>query len=125
MAVNVGNPHIVFFVDAINEQRLAELGPRIEKDAAFPERVNVNIASIQGDVVTLRTWERGAGLTLACGTGACATAIAAIVQKRATSPVRIAMKGGELIIAWAPGEPVRMRGTATYVYQGSLVEDFE
>jgi diaminopimelate epimerase len=115
----------VFFVDAINEQRLAELGPRIEKDAAFPERVNVNIASIQGDVVTLRTWERGAGLTLACGTGACATAIAAIVQKRATSPVRIAMKGGELIIAWAPGEPVRMRGTATYVYQGSLVEDFE
>jgi diaminopimelate epimerase len=125
MAVNVGNPHIVFFVDAINEQRLAELGPRIEKDAAFPERVNVNVASIQGDVVTLRTWERGAGLTLACGTGACATAIAAIVQKRATSPVGIAVKGGELSIAWAPGEPVRMRGTATYVYQGILVEDFE
>ncbi len=125
MAVNVGNPHIVFFVDEIDEQRLAKVGPRIEQDAAFPERINVNVASIEGDVVTLRTWERGAGLTLACGTGACATAIAAIVQKRATSPVRVAMKGGDLSIAWAPGEPVRMRGSATYVYHGSLVGVFE
>ncbi|MCY7398699.1 MAG: diaminopimelate epimerase [Sphingomonas bacterium] len=125
MAVNVGNPHVVFFVAAIDEARLAELGPRIEQDAAFPERINVNVASVSEGVVTLRTWERGAGLTLACGTGACATAVAAIIQKRATSPVRVNMKGGALTIAWAPGEPVRMRGTATYVFQGNLVGTFE
>ena len=125
MAVSVGNPHVVFFVDAIDEARLAVLGPRIEHDAAFPERVNVNVASVADGVVTLRTWERGAGLTLACGTGACATAVAAIVQKRATSPVQVEMKGGTLQIAWAPGEPVRMRGGATYVFQGNLAGIFE
>lgn len=125
MAVNVGNPHVVFFVDAIDEARLVELGPRIEQDAAFPERINVNIASIAHGVVTLRTWERGAGLTLACGTGACATAIAAIVQKRATSPVEVNMKGGALSIAWTPGEPVQMRGTATHVFEGKLVGTFK
>ncbi len=125
MAVNVGNPHLIFFVDTIDEARLVELGPRIEQDDAFPERINVNVASIADGVVTLRTWERGAGLTMACGTGACATAIAAIVQKRATSPVRVMMKGGSLSIAWAPGEPVRMRGTATHVFEGNLVGTFE
>ncbi len=118
MAVNVGNPHLVFFVEQIDAARLAELGSRIEQDAAFPERINVNLASIAAGVVTLRTWERGAGLTLACGTGACATAVAAIVQKRATSPVRVEMKGGALSVAWAPGEPVRMRGPASHVFEG-------
>jgi diaminopimelate epimerase len=120
MAVNVGNPHVVFFVEAVDEARLIELGPRIEHDPAFPERINVNVASIKGGVVTLRTWERGTGLTLACGTGACATAVAAIVQKRATSPIRVEMKGGTLSIAWAPGEPVRMRGSATHVFDGQI-----
>ena len=118
MAVNVGNPHLVFFVDTIDEARLVQLGPRIEQDAAFPDRINVNVASSAENVLTLRTWERGAGLTLACGTGASATAVAAIVQKRVVSPVRVAMKGGSLTIAWAPGEPVRMRGTATHVFTG-------
>ena len=126
MAINVGNPHLVFFVEAIDEARLAELGPRIEHDAAFPERINVNVASVADGVVTLRTWERGAGLTLACGTGACATAVAAIVQKRAISPVRVKMKGGALSIAWAPGEQVSMRGAATHVFQGEIdLEAFE
>jgi diaminopimelate epimerase len=120
IAVNVGNPHLVFFVESINEARLAALGPRIEHDAAFPERINVNVASIAGKIITLRTWERGAGLTMACGTGACATAIAAIIQKRATSPVRVVMTGGTLTIAWAPGEPVRMRGSATHVFKGEI-----
>jgi diaminopimelate epimerase len=120
MAVNVGNPHVVFFVEAIDEVQLAELGPRIEADAAFPERINVNVASVNDGVVTLRTWERGAGLTLACGTGACATAVAAIIQKRATSPVRVEMKGGALSIAWAPGAPIVMRGAATHVFSGTI-----
>jgi len=120
MALNVGNPHLIFFVDAIDEERLAELGTRIEHDPAFPERINVNVATVTANGLTLRTWERGAGLTLACGTGACATAVAAIVQKKATSPVRVAMKGGELTIAWAPGEPIRMRGAATHVFTGDI-----
>jgi diaminopimelate epimerase len=120
MAVNVGNPHLVFFVDAIDEERLGELGPVIEHDAAFPERINVNVATVATDGLSLRTWERGAGLTLACGTGACATAVAAIVQKKAVSPVRVAMKGGALAIAWAPGEPIRMRGAASHVFSGEI-----
>ena len=120
MAVNVGNPHLVFFVEAIVEARLGALGPAIEHDAAFPERINVNVATVTPDGITLRTWERGAGLTLACGTGACATAVAAIVQKKAVSPVRVAMKGGSLTIAWAPGEPILMRGAATHVFGGEI-----
>jgi diaminopimelate epimerase len=121
IAVNVGNPHVVFFVAAVDEDRLLEVGPRIEHDPAFPERINVNLASISADcVVTLRTWERGAGLTLACGTGACATAVAAIVQKRAVSPVRVEMAGGSLSVAWAPGETVRMRGPASHVFTSEI-----
>ena len=120
MALSVGNPHLVFFGEAVDEQRLRELGPRIETDPAFPERINVNLAAVTADGLTLRTWERGAGLTLACGTGACATAVAAIVQKKAVSPVRVAMTGGTLTIAWAPGEPIRMRGAATHVYTGQI-----
>src|SRR5688572_22105484 len=69
VAVNVGNPHIVFFVADAHAVDLARLGPLIEHDPLFPERVNVNIAAIEGDAIRLRVWERGAGLTLACGTG--------------------------------------------------------
>ena len=72
-----------------------------------PERINVNVASVRDDGIHLRTWERGAGLTLACGTGACATAVAAIVQKKAARRSRCTMRGGELTISWAPGEPIR------------------
>ena len=120
MAVNVGNPHLIFFVNQIDEDALVRLGPAIERDSAFPDRTNVNLAQMTEEGITLRTWERGAGLTLACGTGACATAVAAIVQKKAVSPVRVRMKGGELTIAWAPGEPIRMRGAATHVFTGEI-----
>jgi len=120
MAINVGNPHVVFFLDDIEQLPLEELGPTIEHDAAFPERINVNIASVSDEGIRLRTWERGAGLTLACGTGACATGVAAIKTRRVTSPVTVTMPGGSLTIAWAPGEPVRMRGTATHVFSGEL-----
>ena len=119
-AINVGNPHLVFFVETIDDQRLRELGPAIEHDPAFPERINVNLATVDRDGIALRTWERGAGLTMACGTGACATAVAAIVQKRATSPVRVSMKGGDLTIGWAPGGPISMRGPATHVFSGEI-----
>jgi diaminopimelate epimerase len=119
-AVNVGNPHLVFFVDSPLDVDLHELGPKIEHDPAFPQRINVNVAEVAGNAIYLKTWERGAGLTAACGTGACATAVAAIRSKRASSPVKVTMPGGTLTIAWEPGGPVRMRGAATHVFEGEL-----
>jgi diaminopimelate epimerase len=110
----------VFFVDDEAAVELDQLGPSIEHDPAFPERINVNVASVRDDGIHLRTWERGAGLTLACGTGACATAVAAIVQTMVASPARVHMRGGELTINWAPGEPIRMQGSATQVFQGEI-----
>jgi diaminopimelate epimerase len=120
MAINVGNPHLVFFVDDAQAVPLQVFGPRIEADPAFPERVNVNVAAVRDDGLDLRTWERGTGLTLACGTGACASAVAAIRSKRLQSPVKVTMPGGSLTVSWAPGEPVRMRGPATHVFEGEL-----
>ena len=120
MALNVGNPHLVFFVPDAREVPLEEIGPRIENDPAFPERINVDVATFTDNVLKLRTFERGAGETLACGTGACASAVAAIATKRAESPVRVDMTGGSLVIEWAPGQPIRMRGGATHVFSGEL-----
>src|SRR6476646_7830632 len=119
-AVNVGNPHLVFFVPDAREIPLDELGPRIENDSAFPERINVNVATYVHDRLKLRTFERGAGETLACGTGACASAVAAIASKRAQSPVRVDMTGGGLTVSWRPGDQIRMRGAATHVFEGEL-----
>jgi diaminopimelate epimerase len=119
-AVNVGNPHVVFFVPDAREVNLQEVGPRIENDPAFPDRINVNVVSYIHDRLKLRTFERGAGETLACGTGACASAVAAIATKRAQSPVRVDMSGGSLTVEWAPGQPIRMRGDATHVFEGEL-----
>lgn len=119
-AVNVGNPHLVFFVDDVDAVPLDKLGPRIENDPAFPDRINVNVAQITDSGLKLRTWERGAGLTLACGTGACASAVAAIRRKLAASPVRVDMPGGSLDISWAPGQPILMKGPATHVFTGQL-----
>jgi len=119
-AVNVGNPHVVFFVPDARDVPLDALGPRIETDPAFPERINVNVATYVHNRLKLRTFERGAGETLACGTGACASAVAAIATKRAHSPVRVDMTGGSLMVSWEPGQPIRMRGAATHVFSGEL-----
>ena len=119
-ALSVGNPHLVFFVADADAVPLEELGPRIEFDPAFPERINVNVAQVDGGGLRLRTWERGAGLTLACGTGACATAVAAIRSRRTASPVRVEMPGGSLTVLWQEGGPVRMRGSATHLFEGEL-----
>ena len=120
MALNVGNPHLVFFVPDAREVPLEELGPKIEHDPAFPERINVNVATYVDGRLKLRTFERGAGETLACGTGACASAVAAIASKRAESPVAVDMAGGSLTVEWTPGQPIRMRGSATHVFKGEL-----
>ena len=120
IALNVGNPHVVFFVENADGIDLDELGPRIEHDPVFPQRINVNVAEIHPDGIRLRTWERGAGITRACGTGASATAVAAILTKRVRSPVKVTMRGGSLTIAWEPGQPIRMSGSATYVFKGEI-----
>ena len=120
VAVNVGNPHLVFFVTDLATIPIEDIGPAIEHDPAFPEQINVNLAEVADSGISLKTWERGAGLTLACGTGACATAVAAIRDKRAVSPVTVTMPGGSLTIAWAPGEAIRMRGSATHLFEGEL-----
>jgi len=122
-AVNVGNPHIVFFVDDADAVELGRLGPVIEHDPLFPERVNVNVASLEDGAIRLHVWERGAGLTRACGTGACATAVAAISRKLVESPVDVRLPGGTLTIAWSPGGTIRMSGSAAYVFEG--VADLE
>ncbi len=119
MAVNVGNPHVIFFVEPEAEIDLARLGPVIETDPLFPERINVNVARVTGpSSLRLDVWERGAGLTRACGTGACATAVAAIKSGRVVSPVTVTLPGGDLTIAWQVGSPIRMTGDATYVFSG-------
>ncbi len=119
MAVNVGNPHVIFFVDPNAEIELARLGPIIEHDPLFSERINVNVARVTGpSSLRLDVWERGAGLTRACGTGACATAVAAIKSGRVTSPVTVTLPGGDLIIAWQAGSSIQMTGDATYVFAG-------
>lgn len=118
MAVNIGNPHAVFFVPEADLVDLPRLGPVIENDPVFPERVNVNIASINANDIHLRVWERGAGITGACGTGACATAVAAIRQGKVQSPVTVHQSGGALQITWVSGQPVTMTGGATHVFTG-------
>jgi diaminopimelate epimerase len=118
-AVNVGNPHVIFFVADTDAVDLARLGPLIENDPLFPERVNVNVATIEcRDRIRLRVWERGVGLTRACGTGACATAVAAIRRGLVESPVTVALPGGLLDIAWQAGGTIRMTGPATHVFTG-------
>jgi len=119
-AVNVGNPHVIFFVEHPEKVDLDHRGPEIENDPAFPERVNVHVATVGDGALHMRSWERGAGLTLACGTGACAAAVAAIATRRAASPLAVHMPGGTLTIAWEQGKPVRMRGSATHVFKGEL-----
>jgi diaminopimelate epimerase len=119
-AVNVGNPHIVFFVDDANSVDLERLGPIIEQDPLFPQRINVNVASLEDGAIRLRVWERGAGLTRACGTGACATAVAALRRKLVTSPVEVRLPGGSLTVEWQPGQQIRMSGAASHVFTGEV-----
>ncbi|MFX4085394.1 diaminopimelate epimerase [Sphingobium yanoikuyae] len=118
-AVNVGNPHVIFFVEDLDAVDCERLGPLIEHDPLFPARVNVNFAQVVGPQhLRLIVWERGAGLTRACGTGACATAVAAIRRKLMAGPVTVSLPGGDLEIDWAPGGTIRMTGPATHVFDG-------
>ena len=120
-AVNVGNPHVVFFVDDADAVDLARLGPVIETDPLFPEKVNVGVASVaDADHIKLRVWERGVGLTRACGTGACAAAVLALRRKLVTGPVRVDLPGGPLQIAWTEGGTILMTGPAATSFTGTF-----
>lgn len=127
IAVNIGNPHVIFFVENAAEVDLERLGPIIENDPLFPERINVNVATVQGDgSITLRVWERGAGLTRACGTGACATTVAAVRRKLVRGgETTVHLPGGDLAISWEAGREVSMTGPATHVFTGEIqLDDF-
>ncbi|MFT3967843.1 MAG: diaminopimelate epimerase [Sphingobium sp.] len=120
-AVNVGNPHVIFFVEDVDAVDVERLGPLIENDPLFPQRVNVNFAQVLDPAhLRLIVWERGAGLTRACGTGACATGVAAIRRRLCTGPVTVTLPGGDLVIDWQAGGTIRMTGPATHVYDGAI-----
>jgi diaminopimelate epimerase len=120
-AVNVGNPHAVFFVPDCAAVELDRLGPEIEHDLLFPGRVNVNVATIvDRSNIRLRVWERGVGETRACGTGACATAIAAMRRGLTERNVTVAMTGGDLQIAWTADGRIVMTGPAVESFRGSF-----
>lgn len=120
-AVSMGNPHAVFFVPECNAVPLDRLGPEIEHDPLFPERVNVNVATvISRQAIRLRVWERGAGETRACGTGACATAVAAMRRGLTDREVTVSLAGGDLAIAWREDGTVLMTGPAVESFRGSF-----
>jgi diaminopimelate epimerase len=121
VAINVGNPHAVFFVADCHGIELERLGPEIEHDPLFPERVNVNVATIESRTrIALRVWERGVGETRACGTGACATAVGAMRRSLVERSVTVAMTGGELRIEWGNDNRITMTGPAAISFTGSF-----
>ena len=121
-AVSMGNPHAVQVVADVDTAPVAEQGPLIEHHPRFPARVNAGFLQVVDEHhVRLRVFERGAGETLACGTGACAAVVAGILRGLVASPVRVATRGGELTIAWGGvGTPVMMTGPAVTVFAGEL-----
>ncbi|MBY0381086.1 MAG: diaminopimelate epimerase [Xanthobacteraceae bacterium] len=118
--VSMGNPHAIFWVEDIEAYDLARFGPLLENHPIFPERANITLAHIvDRDHIEMRTWERGAGLTKACGSAACATAVAAARLRRTARVVRMTLPGGELTIDWRESDDhVLMTGPAVLEYEG-------
>ena len=121
-ALSMGNPHAVQVVADVDAAPVTSQGPAIEVHPRFPQRVNAGYLQVSGPhAIRLRVWERGAGETLACGTGACAAAVTGILRGLVESPVSVSTRGGDLRIAWAgPGRPVMMTGPAASVFQGEI-----
>jgi len=119
-AVSMGNPHAIFWVEDVDAYDLTRFGPLLENHPIFPDRANITLAHVvDRDHITIRTWERGAGLTKACGSAACAAAVAAARLKRTNRAVQITLPGGELAIEWRERDDhVLMTGTATIEYEG-------
>lgn len=120
--VSMGNPHFVTFVDDIDTIDIARYGSEMEHDAAFPQRCNIEFAQVMPDgTIRTRVWERGSGITMACGTGACATAVAAQITGRAQNKSTIKMDEGTLLIEWnADDGHVYMTGPAEFVFDGEI-----
>ncbi|GIK26650.1 MAG: diaminopimelate epimerase [Rhodocyclales bacterium] len=121
-ALSMGNPHAVQVVANVDTAPVAGQGPQIENHPRFPQRVNAGFMQVvDRHAIRLRVYERGAGETLACGTGACAAVVAGIARGLLDSPVKVATRGGELAIAWdGPGRPVRMTGPAVTVFDSEI-----
>lgn len=123
-AVGMGNPHCVFFVPDAEAVALASIGPQVERDPLFPERTNVEFASLIGpDRLRMRVWERGTGITLACGSGACATAVAAHLRGLTGRSVTLEVDGGTLGVDWQ-ADGVWLTGPVARVFDGVLSPDF-
>jgi diaminopimelate epimerase len=119
--VNVGNPHAIFWVEDVAAYDLGRFGPMLENHPMFPERANISLAHvISRDAMTIRTWERGAGLTRACGTAACASAVAAMRKGLTDRRVTVTLPGGPLVIEWTPANRILMTGPVEIEYEGSL-----
>jgi diaminopimelate epimerase len=120
--VNVGNPHCIFFVENVEAHDLGRFGPVLEHDPLFPERANISLAQVTGpDSLRLRTWERGAGLTKACGTAACAAAVAATRRGLTGRKVTVTLPGGDLVIDWRENDDhILMTGPFALDYQGTI-----
>jgi diaminopimelate epimerase len=118
--VNMGNPHAIFWVEDVAAYDLARIGPMLENHPVFPERANITLASIKSrEHIAMRTWERGAGLTKACGSAACATAVAAARLRRTGRIVRMTLPGGDLQIEWRQTDDhVLMTGPVAYEFEG-------
>lgn len=117
----MGNPHTVLFVEDVATAPVTTLGPHIETHEAFPARTNVAFVEVVSrSRLVQRTWERGCGETLACGTGACAAAVAAMRLGHCDAEVVVSLRGGDLHVAWQPGSSVHMRGPARRVFDGHL-----
>ena len=123
--VSMGNPHFVIFTDDLSRLPIEKYGPLLEHNPAFPERCNIEFAQMLPDgCIRMRVWERGSGITMACGTGACATAVAAHVTKRADRSSTVIMDGGRLDIRWNEHDNhVYMSGPAAFVYEGDIETD--
>jgi diaminopimelate epimerase len=119
--VNMGNPHAIFWVDDVNAYDLERFGPLLENHPIFPERANITLAHIvDREHIVMRTWERGAGLTKACGSAACATAVAAARLKRTNRKVQMTLPGGELRIEWRDDDHVLMTGPVEFEFEGKF-----
>ncbi|MCX7407894.1 MAG: diaminopimelate epimerase [Planctomycetales bacterium] len=117
--VSMGNPHCVTFVDEVNDDWVLRVGPQIERHPAFPRRVNAEfIQVVSRDEFIMRVWERGSGETLACGTGACASAVAGVLTGRTNRTVTAHLRGGDLKLEWSASGDVFMTGPATEVFSG-------
>ena len=117
--VSMGNPHCIIFVDDADEAPVTEIGPKIETHELFPEDINVEfIEVVNKEEIEMRVWERGAGVTLACGTGACASTVASILNDYTERKITVHLLGGDLVIEWGADNHVYMSGPATEVFTG-------